>query len=83
MAEIIAALLGGLLAAGTGWLIERQRRKAQIGQLRRVLTRAMCDDLSHCLQIYDKITEEWNKTKTVWFVTLNELRESRQPNNKD
>jgi hypothetical protein len=85
MNEIIAALIGGILAAGTGWLLERQREKTRLDQARKLLTRAICDDLTHSLQLYDKVAEEWEKTKTIWFATTNELKESRQPyvNSKD
>ena len=85
MNEIIAAFIGGILAAGTGWFLEHRREKARLDQARKILTRAICDDLTHSLQIYDKIAEEWEKTKTVWFATTNELKESRQPylNSKD
>jgi hypothetical protein len=85
MNEIIAALVGGILAAGTGWFLERRRESARLAQARKILTRAICDDLTHSLLIYDKVAEEWEKTKTVWFATTNELKESRQPylNSKD
>ena len=85
MNEIIAAIVGGMLAAGTGWLLERRREAARLTQARKFLTRAICDDLSHSLQLYEKVAEEWEKTKTVWFATTNELKESRQPylNSKD
>ena len=85
MKEIIAALIGGIIAASTGWYLERRRDKARIDQTRRLLTRAICDDLSYSLQIYDKVSDKWEKTKTAWFATTNELKESRQPylNSKD
>ena len=85
MNEIIAALIGGILAAGTGWFFERRREMAQLDRARKILTRAICDDLTHSFQIYDKIAEEWEKTKTVWFASTNELKESRQAyvNSKD
>ena len=37
------------------------------------------------MTLYDKAIDEWDKTKTVWFSTLNEIRESRfaYQNNKD
>jgi hypothetical protein len=85
MNEIIAALIGGILAAGTGWFLERRRENSRLEQARKILTRAICDDLTHSLQLYDKVAEEWEKTKMVWFSTTNELKESRQPyfNSKD
>lgn len=85
IAELAAAALGGFLAAGTGWLLDRQREATKLDRTRRMLTRAILDDLTYSLQIYDKVSEEWQKTKIVWFSTLNELKQSRQPymNSKD
>lgn len=79
IAELAAAALGGFLAAGTGWLLDRQREATKLARTRRLLTRAILDDLTYSLQIYDKVSEEWEKTKIVWFSTLNELKQSRQP----
>jgi len=41
--------------------------------------------LQHSIDVYDKIADEWEKSKTIWFSTLNELRESRSTyqNHKD
>jgi hypothetical protein len=78
ISELAAAVLGGFLAAGTGWILDRQRETAKLANTRRLLSRAIRDDLIYSLRLYDKISEEWEKTKIVWFATLNELRESRQ-----
>ena len=85
IAELAAAALGGFLAAGTGWVLDRQREATKLERSRSLLTRAILDDLSYSQQIYDKVGEEWEKTKIAWFSTLNELKQSRQPymNSKD
>ncbi|MCK4606183.1 MAG: hypothetical protein KAU35_02685 [candidate division Zixibacteria bacterium] len=85
MEQIIAAVIGGILAAGTGWFFEGRREAAKLKQLAKFLTTGICDDLQRSINLYDKISEEWEKTKTVWLTTLNELRESRQTyqNNKE
>ncbi len=54
IAELAAAALGGFLAAGTGWLLDLQRERSKLEQNRRFLTRAIRDDLTYSLQIYDK-----------------------------
>ena len=36
------------------------------------------DDLKLSAELYDRILDEWDKSQTVWFTTLNEIRESRQ-----
>ncbi|MGK2873795.1 MAG: hypothetical protein ACSLFL_16315 [Alphaproteobacteria bacterium] len=85
IAAIIGALIGGALSAGTGWVLDRSREKARISKLRELLIIAICDDLQHSINLYEKIAEDWEKTNTVWFPTLNEIKESRYTyqNNKD
>lgn len=85
MTEIIAAIIGGFLAASTGWYLQYQSEKTRLLRARHLLTTAIRDDLQHTLTIFDRLEDEWDKTKTVWFASLNELRESRQTyqNNKD
>ena len=82
---IVSTFLGAFLAAGTGYLFERRREKTRIEQTRNLLKTAIADDLKYVVSLYDKIAEEWDKTKTVWFATINEIRESRftYQNNKD
>lgn len=85
MEQIIAAIIGGFLAAGTGWLLESRKEQLRLQKSKKLLTTSICDDLNHSLSLYDKVQEEWDKTKIIWFSTLNELKESRQTyiNNKD
>lgn len=78
VAEIIATIIGGILAAGTGWFLQNRAEKDRTVKSRHLLTTAICDDLQHAITLYEKVDDEWEKTKTVWFATLNELRESRQ-----
>lgn len=78
MEQIIAALLGGVLAAGTGWFLQVRLESSRADKTRELLKTGICDDLNHSLGLYEKIDEEWDKTKIVWFSTLNELKESRQ-----
>ncbi|MEK6735742.1 MAG: hypothetical protein AABY47_04175 [Pseudomonadota bacterium] len=71
--------------AGTGYLFERRRESTRMAQAQQLLKIAIADDLKYAVTLYDKVAEEWEKTKTVWFATLNEIRESRfaYQNNKD
>lgn len=82
---VTSTFVGAFLAAGTGYLFELRRERSRISSARKLLKTAIGDDLKHSLSLYDKIAEEWEKTKTVWFSTLNELKESRftYQNNKD
>lgn len=75
---IIAAAIGGILAAGTGWFLDWRRQQDHLQRQKNLFLIGIIDDLQHSLTLFDKIDEEWDKTKTVWFSTLNELRESRQ-----
>lgn len=82
---VVSTFVGAFLAAGTGYLFELRREKNRLASARRLLKTAISDDLRHSLILYDKVLEDWEKTQTVWFSTLNELRESRfaYQNNKD
>ena len=35
------------------------------------------------VDLYDRVVDEWEKSQTVWFTTVNELRESRQTYQKN
>ncbi|MGZ4958902.1 MAG: hypothetical protein ACXV7J_06600 [Methylomonas sp.] len=78
MEQIVAALIGGFLAAGTGWFLQTRLEISRTNKIRELLITGICDDLDHSLDLYEKIEEEWDKTKIVWFSTLDELKESRQ-----
>lgn len=82
---IISTFIGAFLAAGTGYFFELRRENARMKQARHLLKVVIIDDLRYAVTLYDKAIDEWDKTKTVWFSTLNEIRESRfaYQNNKD
>jgi len=85
IAAVIGAIIGGFLAAGAGWFLDRKREEARLSKVRSLLSTGISDDLQHSIQLYDRILEDWERSKVVWFATLIELRESRQTylNNKD
>lgn len=78
MTQIIAALIGGFLAAGTGWFLQTRLESARLKRLKRLLLIGITDDFKSSIVLYDRVIDEWEKSQTVWFTTLNELRESRQ-----
>jgi hypothetical protein len=45
----------------------------------------MSDDLRNSVELYDRIAEDWEKSRTIWFNLVDELFESRHvyANNKD
>ncbi len=82
---VISTFIGAFLAASTGYFFELRRENARMKQARHLLKVVIIDDLRYAVTLYDKAIDEWDKTKTVWFSTLNEIRESRfaYQNNKD
>ena len=85
MSQIIAAVIGGLLAAGVGVLLQNRQEINRLKRLKLGLVRAIQDDLNLALTLFDKIIDEWDKSQIVWFNTVNELLESRLTviNNRD
>ncbi len=75
---ILSSVVGGILAAGTGWLLDWQRQRAGLRRTKQLFITGILDDLHHSLTLYDTIQDEWEKSRTVWFSSRNELRESRQ-----
>ena len=78
MDQIIAAVIGGFLAAGTGWFLQVRLEASRMEKLKRLLIVGISDDLKSADELYSRVIDEWDKTQIVWFTTLNELRESRQ-----
>ena len=78
MNELLAAIIGGFLAAGTGWFLQYRLEAARLKRGYQLLLIGICDDLKASLELYARLLDEWEKTQIVWFTTLNELRESRQ-----
>ncbi|RJO60291.1 hypothetical protein C4544_05365 [candidate division WS5 bacterium] len=85
IAAVVGAIIGGFLAAGAGWFLDRKREEARRAEVRSLLSTGISDDLQHSIQLYDRMLEDWERSKVIWFATLIELRESRQTylNNKD
>jgi len=83
--EIIAAIIGGFLAAGTGWFLQVRLEASRLDRLKRLLFLGMTDDLRNSIELYDRIAEDWEKSKIIWFNLITELFESRHiyTNNKD
>lgn len=78
MDQIIAALVGGFLAAGTGWFLQNRLEASRLKRLKQLLIIGISDDLKSSAELYSRVIDEWEKSRIVWFTTLNELKESRQ-----
>lgn len=83
--EILATIIGGFLAAGTGWFVQTRLEATRLSRLRTLLITGITDDLKNSIELYDKLTEEWERGRIVWFNILTELGESRHiyVNNRD
>ena len=78
IAAIIGSIAGGFLAAGTGLLVEKYKNASRENRLRELFKTAIIDDLKNALVLFEKVQDDWYKSSLIWFLTLNELRKSRQ-----
>lgn len=83
MNELVAAIVGGFLAAGTGWFLQNRLEASRQKRLAQLFVIGVRDDLKSSVELYDRLVDEWEKSQTVWFTTVNELRESRQTYQKN
>jgi len=75
---VLSTFLGGAIAAITAVYLEQRKETKRLSQLRNIIKDGILDDLSHSLTLYDRIQDEWEKSKVVWFSTITEFQESRQ-----
>ncbi|WP_027715940.1 hypothetical protein [Desulfuromonas sp. TF] len=78
MSQLLAAVVGGFLAAGTGWFLQWRLEASRLKLTKSLLVTGIVDDLKSSVSLYERLIDEWEKSGTIWFTTLNELRESRQ-----
>lgn len=78
IAAVIGAVIGGFLAACAGLIVEWRKGATREKNLSRLFSTAITDDLKNSITLYEKIQEDWSKSSLIWFVTINELRKSRQ-----
>ena len=65
MNELIAAIVGGFLAAGTGWFLQNRQEAARVARTRSLMTLGVTDDLKAAIDLYDRVQDEWEKTHIV------------------
>lgn len=75
--EILATVIGGFLAAGTGWFVQSRIEKARMDRLKTLFIVVLKDDLSNSITLYDQLSDDWTKSQIVWFTTINEFSDSR------
>lgn len=75
--QIIAAVIGGFLAAGTGWFLQNRAEASRIRKLRELWIVGISEDLNSAIDMYQQVMEGWQQSRVVWFNLLNELNDSR------
>jgi site-specific DNA-adenine methylase len=75
--QIIAAVTGGIIAGAVGWFVQYRMEKVRLDRVRNLFTVVVTDDLKNSINLYDLLIEDWRKSKTVWFRTINEFSDSR------
>jgi len=76
MEAAIVAVIGGVIVAGAGLVLDTQRQKARIKEVRSSLTADIGFDLKRSLSLYDKLLKEWQLSDPDWLVTLQQLQAS-------
>lgn len=72
---IIPTIVGGFLAASAVYL----NNLLELNKKKKYFLLAIKDDLENCVILYQRVMDEWSKSSTVWFVTLDEVMASRKP----
>ena len=60
--QIIAALVGGFLAAGTGWFLQNRLEASRLQRLKQLLIIGISDDMKSSAELYDRVIDEWEKS---------------------
>ena len=83
--DILSAIIGGFLAAGTGWFLQTRLEAARLARTKQLFLLAITDDLTNSIELYDRIAEDWEKSRIIWFNLISEVSDSRHifQNNKD
>jgi len=76
--QALLTILGGLIAGGVGLFVNWKDDIRKNKNLRKQFITGICDDLDISLHLFDKVSDEFEKTKEIWLLTLKEFRESRQ-----
>ena len=77
--EILAAILGGFLSSGGGdGYLQTRLENTRLKRTRTLLLVGMRDDLNNAIELFNRLSDDWDKSKTVWFTTINEFARSRE-----
>lgn len=79
-AALWGALVGGVLTGGLTfiftWLTQKLQEGRTLKQKTIYFTQAIVDDLNTAVDLYEKVKDGWEKSKTIWFDYTVELKES-------
>jgi hypothetical protein len=75
---IIGAIIGGLLATGSGVFLNYKQFKTNRKNMKEIFFLIIEDDLNSSIPLYDQIKEIGRNQKYVSFEALNEIRYSRK-----
>ena len=78
MIDSWSVVLGGAVTGAIGWFITWHKDYRFLKRQIRLFKKAIVDDLKKSVLLYNKVKDEWNKSSTVWFVTLDEIVASRR-----
>lgn len=76
MEASIVAVIGSVLTAGAGLLIDSRREKVRIKKSRSLLVEGVCSDLEQAICLYGRLLKEWQQTGRLWPTTIKELQRS-------
>lgn len=76
MEAAIVTVIGGVIVAGTGLLLDTRRQKARINEVRSFLKADISFDLERSIGLYDKLLKEWQLSDPDWLATLQQLQDS-------
>lgn len=65
MDQIIAALVGGFLAAGTGRFLQVRLEASRMKRLKELLIIGIKDDLKSSVDLYERVIDDWDKSQIV------------------
>lgn len=74
---IIDGSLTGVLTFIFTWGLQKFQEKRGLNNKKEYFTQAIIDDLQTSADLFEKVKDGWEKSKTIWFDYTIELKERR------